>query len=102
MTDPADNTLPENRPVTGEVFVPTVIVPPVDSAPPSDTAHGNPIGADQLTLAEPPRSLDSGSGNISYTPPAGFCGLDSFVYLVNDGQEGGTACGVVTVRAPSA
>jgi hypothetical protein len=42
--------------------------------------------------------LDSGSGNISYTPPAGFCGLDSFVYLVNDGQEGGTSCGVVTVR----
>jgi hypothetical protein len=43
-------------------------------------------------------SLDSGSGDITYTPPAGFCGLDSFAYLVNDGQQGGTACGVVTVR----
>ncbi|HSH15260.1 MAG TPA: Ig-like domain-containing protein, partial [Verrucomicrobiae bacterium] len=34
---------------------------------------------------------------ISYTPPSGFVGTDTFVYTVSDGF-GGTGAGVVTVR----
>ncbi len=39
----------------------------------------------------------SGS-DVTYTPPAGACGADSFNYLVSDGQIGGTNVGLVTVN----
>jgi hypothetical protein len=39
----------------------------------------------------------SGS-DVTYTPPAGACGTDSFNYLVSDGQLGGTNVGLVTVN----
>ena len=38
-----------------------------------------------------------GGGNVTYTPPASACGPDTFYYLVNDGQVGGTAVGTVNV-----
>jgi hypothetical protein len=36
--------------------------------------------------------------DVTYTPPAGACGTDSFNYLVSDGQVGGTNVGLVTVN----
>jgi hypothetical protein len=36
-------------------------------------------------------------GVITYTPPAGFVGIDTFYYIVSDGQVGGTSVGQVTV-----
>jgi hypothetical protein len=39
----------------------------------------------------------SGS-DVTYTPPNGACGTDSFYYLVSDGQIGGTNVGLVTVN----
>jgi hypothetical protein len=47
-------------------------------------------------------SLDSGTGLVTYNPPADACGVDSFVYQVGDGQEGGVSCGVVTVQVTEA
>lgn len=43
-------------------------------------------------------SLNSNTGVITYTPAAGSCGPDSFAYFVNDGQQGGTVCGIVNVH----
>ena len=37
------------------------------------------------------------NGVIAYTPPTNGCGGDSFYYIVNDGQTGGTSIGVVNV-----
>jgi hypothetical protein len=42
-------------------------------------------------------TFDAGSGNITYTPATGITGADSFAYMVNDGQQSGTVCGVVNV-----
>jgi len=42
-------------------------------------------------------TLDSGSGDVTYTPATGYCGPDSFTYVVTDGQQGGNTCGLVNL-----
>jgi serine/threonine protein kinase len=74
MTDPFENTMPDNAPINDQALMPTL-----DGPPPSDTAatpraetSGNqtandPVGADQLTLAEPPRSADSSGSQSGFS-----------------------------------
>ena len=66
MTDPSDHTLPDNVPANDEALMPTVNAPPPNDTAPTPRAGGsgndtaeNPLGADQLTMVEPPRSPDS-------------------------------------------
>jgi mono/diheme cytochrome c family protein len=40
-------------------------------------------------------------GICTYTPPAGFTGVDTFDYTISDGQETATATVTVTVTSPS-
>lgn len=75
---------------------------------PVDTAVSIPVLANDFsysgsaltaTVANPPRSgvvTDDGTGNLTYTPNAGFVGVDSFTYGVGDGL-GGSATATVTV-----
>jgi mono/diheme cytochrome c family protein len=43
----------------------------------------------------------TGAGICTYTPPAGFTGVDTFNYTASDGQETATAMVTVTVTSPA-
>ncbi len=47
-------------------------------------------------------TYDSGTAEVTYTPASGYCGPDSFVYLVSDGQQGGVACATVSLMVREA
>src|SRR5262249_56588647 len=43
--------------------------------------------------------IDPGNQTVTYTPPAGFAGTDTFHYTITDGQGTATAAVTVTVNA---
>lgn len=63
------------------------------------------LDGDTLTLTGVSPSTRGGSatleaGIITYTPPSGFAGTDTFTYSISD-ERGGVATGTVTVRVAS-
>ena len=47
-------------------------------------------------------TISSGASSVSYTPPNGFVGVDSFTYTVSDGSASATATISISVTAPLA
>ncbi|WP_153556428.1 Ig-like domain-containing protein [Roseimaritima sediminicola] len=56
------------------------------------TAVGTPVAGGTV-------SIESGSGAVLYTPPAGFTGTDTFTYTISNGSQTSQASVVVNVSA---
>jgi len=59
--------------------------------------EGDPLSLKSVGWPSHGRRQDNGDGTITYTPDAGFVGVDTFTYVLRDGK-GGLARGAVTVR----
>jgi len=75
----------------------------------NDTDVGGTLDASTVTIASPPpsgatTSIDGGTGAITYTPPAGFTGTETFAYRLRDdlGTLSNVALVTVRVNAPPA
>ena len=76
--------------------------PPLTVAAPGVLGNDSDVDGETLTAgsASPPSHGTltlNGDGSFSYTPEAGFGGIDTFTYVVSDGV-GGTASGTVTLN----
>lgn len=104
--------------VTAPVVPPTAVADPgatvtagasvVVNVVANDTAGTNPINASSVAVASAPANGTAlanvgGVGTITYTPSAGFAGVDTFTYNVKDtlGNVSGNATVTVTVSAPT-
>jgi hypothetical protein len=54
--------------------------------------------ANDFSLQYGPGTVVLTNGVVAYTPPPNACGVDTFYYIVSDGQLGGTSVGAVTVN----
>ncbi len=69
-------------------------------------AKGSDIDGNTLTVSDVSAAsaqggtVSLGATNVTYTPPAGFLGTDTFTFTLSDGA-GGTATGTVTVSVTS-
>ncbi len=69
----------------------------------SDPDTGDILTVTSLGTPGAGTAVDNGDGTVTYTPNAGYVGLDSFTYTVSDGNGGeDTATATITIQEQSA
>ncbi len=92
--------------------------PPIAAADNRTTSFNSPVtvpvlandidlNGDSLTISnvstpENGSVIDNGDGTVTYTPNAGFVGIDTFTYTVSDGLDSSTATVTITVNSEHA
>ena len=72
----------------------------VDVLPNDSDADGDALSIDSFTQAANGTVTDNGDGTLNYQPDADFNGIDTFTYMISDGNGGSdTATVTVTVSA---
>jgi len=107
VSNPATVSVVVNRPQANDVGATTVGTTPVVINVLSKDSAPKPLVAASVTVANAPADgtaqVDPATGNITYTPNAGFSGSDAFTYTVADtsGAVSNAATVTIAVQRPS-